>query len=364
MVCSDFQTECLRVVTIGYLKSFIGSEVHSSVDDTPLYVNYSGDTYCPTYSELTGGTFIQTWQEGSTPNGDRDGIVINATWAGGSSGYSANQLVDQRDLSMKYTRFLSFTVSSDAGDIGQCGGDKNVSYVHQYTRYNKFMNTSCVIDTTSDVADDSANEEVNWTGCDWISVNQSSLVASAARQPETRTAPSRCCGVIGQIIFRSAAHSDTTNICQEALNGYWVLSGRAYTNITVTASTTSPIDCNGGDFSLTGTGYFYDRYYWKDNCNTEYLTEPFDDRSGDEDAGTTSGSFPECDCCEQECNDSITLTLDYHGIFGSYTFTQNCPLCPDDPECGGGCEGISYAITPNTQVGASGGDVTFTATLQ
>ena len=97
----NYQTECLRVITIGYLKSFIGNEVQNSSNGSSIHVNYSDDTYCPTYAELTGGTFIQNWQQGSTPNGDRDGIVVNATCTGTGSAYANNQLVNQKDLSMK-----------------------------------------------------------------------------------------------------------------------------------------------------------------------------------------------------------------------------------------------------------------------
>jgi hypothetical protein len=57
MACSDFQTECLRVVTIGYLKSFIGNDVQDSSNSSPIYISSAyADTYCPTYSELTGGS--------------------------------------------------------------------------------------------------------------------------------------------------------------------------------------------------------------------------------------------------------------------------------------------------------------------
>lgn len=364
MACSDYQTECLRVVTIGYLKRFIGQSGSSSLikdssnENVSKLISRTDDTYCPTYGELIGGGIIQNWKQGDTPNGDRDGIVVNSTWAGGSSAYATNQLVDQKDLSMKYTRWKTFTVSSPSGDIGQCGGNKSVSYVHQYTRYNKTMDSSCSVSTTSATVSDTTNSEVTWTGCNWITVNRDTLVATAVRQPETRTADRRCCSVKGQITFRGTAHSDTTSICQEALGGYWVLSGRAYTDITITASTTSPFGCDGGSFSLTGTGYFYDRYFWKDNCNTEYRTSPFDDRHGTESAGSTSSTFTEVSCCDGDYSTDKTLSLTYHGHSKSYTFSQSCPGCEDDPDCKP-CEGHEVTIEYDKEPSCTGGTVTF-----
>ena len=56
MAIVDKQTECLRIITIGYLKNFIGdlikdsngNVVHINEDAKP---DFSNDSYCPTYSE-------------------------------------------------------------------------------------------------------------------------------------------------------------------------------------------------------------------------------------------------------------------------------------------------------------------------
>ena len=63
------KTECYRVVTIQFLKTFCSGIVAPS--------ETKGLTYCPTFKELTGGTIIQTWSAGTTPNLDRNGIVVN-----------------------------------------------------------------------------------------------------------------------------------------------------------------------------------------------------------------------------------------------------------------------------------------------
>ena len=366
MACSDYQTECLRVVTIGYLKSFIGQSGSSSLikdssnENVSKLISRTDDTYCPTYGELIGGRIIQNWKQGDTPNGDRDGIVVNSTWAGGSSAYTTNQLVDQKDLSMKYTRWKAFTVSSPSGDISQCGGNKSVSYVHQYTRYNKSMNSSCAVSTTSTTANDTENTEVTWTGCNWISVNRSTLVATAVRQPETRRADRRCCSVKGQITFRATSHTASTSICQAALGGGWNnYEGRHYTSVTVYPSTTSTFDCGEGSFSVPSTGFFFFFYEWKDDCGTVYHSSPYDDRNGSEDGPSSSGSFGELVCdCESTQTKSKTLTINYHGITGSATFNQSCAACPDDPKCKP-CEGHEVTIEYDKEPSCTGGTVTF-----
>ena len=230
------------------------------------------------------------------------------------------------------------------------------------------MNNSCAVSTTSSEASDIANGEVTWTpACDWVSVNQSSLVATVDTQPETRTADRRCCTVTGKVTFRTTDHTDSTDICQKALTGDWVFSATSYYDLTITASTTSSIGCCGGDYGVNGTGYYFDRYFWKDSCNREYRESPFDDRKGTESLGGgggggctsceingsssigsgggniqlsvtessgggdwyVSGHFSSCDCCSSPhccdgCSDSDTLTINWHGLSKSADFTQSC----------------------------------------
>jgi len=364
MACIDFQTECLRVVTIAYLKNFIGSEVQNSANGSPMYISSTyRDDYCPTYSELIGGSVIQTWVQGATPNGDRDGIIVNSVSLATGVAYAPNQLVDQKDLSMMYTRFYSFSVSSASGDISQCGGSKQLGYSHVYTRYTKSMNNSCMVSTTSYNVSDTADNEVSWNPGTYGSVSYPYY--SIGRQPETRTAPRRCTTVTGSIVFRGASHSSTTTICQAALGGGWnSYEGRHYTGVSVYPTTSSSFGCDGGNFSISSTGYFYDRYEWRDDCGTVYHSSPYDDRSGSESAGGDSSSFGSCDCCIGGCSNSRTLSVSYHGLSNSYTFYQSCPDCSSDPSCDPGpgpCEGVSYNITPSRQVDCHGGSVTFTA---
>ena len=98
------KTDCYKVVNIGYLKSLIGSNIQNSNGEVVNVNTTQPDTYCPTYSELTGGTLIPNWSQGSTPRSDRDGITVNSTAVLGGA-YKTNQLVDRKDLGVKYTRF-------------------------------------------------------------------------------------------------------------------------------------------------------------------------------------------------------------------------------------------------------------------
>ena len=354
--------DCYKVVTIGYLKSFIGQSGSSSLikdkdnESVSKIITRTDDTYCPTYGELIGGSIIQTWFQGSTPNGDRDGITVSSAAILGGN-YATNQLVDQHDLELRYTRFKSFTVSAETGDVSQCSGSTSVSYTHKYTRYEKSMNDSCAIGTTDVEVYDTTNSEVNWTGCTWLSVNKNTLVVTYSRQPESRTAGRRYCDVKGEIKFRGTPHSDTTRIYQKALGGgYTNYEGRHYTSVTVYPSTTSTFGCGEGSFSVTSTGFFYDRYEWKDDCGTVYHSSPYDDRNGSEDGPSSSGSFGElvCDCVNAQTR-SQTITINYHGIAGSATFNQSCPACPDDSKC---CPCTGFSATGAAErlsIPASGG---------
>ena len=99
--CCSGGNECNHVVTIGYLKNLVNVSGEGNI----VSVNNSDNTYCPTYDELTGGTLIANHSDGSTPNGDIDGIIV-------SGSYSGNQAVNQEDISLVYTRFKSLTIST------------------------------------------------------------------------------------------------------------------------------------------------------------------------------------------------------------------------------------------------------------
>lgn len=324
------QTECYRVVTIGYLKNFIGDLIQNSSNGSVIHISRTDDTYCPTYSELTGGTIIQTWSQGSTPNGDRDGIVVSSSAILGGN-YAANQLVDQKDLSLMYTRFKSFGISANPTTISECGGNSTLSYSHVYTRYNKYVNDSCATASTSSDVGDTSNGEVSWSPGSYGSINYPTY---SIGKNGSVSAPARSTTVTGSITFRGTSHSDTVVITQNALTGgysQYVTYYTVTTNVGANPSSSQSFGCDGGTYSATGTRYYdtYYRYSWTDSCGENYpsLTSDTKVSSGSESMGSKSGSFSYWDCCNGSYSDSASLSFSQDGYSDSVSFSQSCADC-------------------------------------
>ena len=358
--------KCVNVVvTIGYLKDFIGDIVQNSTNGNPISIQRSDDTYCPTYSELTGGTIIQTWSGGTTPKSDRDGITVSPTWAGGNSGYSANQLVDQRDLGLKYTRFRTLSISrSDSGDISECGGNATLAYTYNHTRYTKSMNSSCDVSTTSSSVSSPCNQLTYHTtygsvsNCTNYSIGKN---GSFSANPRTDA-------VYATTTFRgSTKASNNVYIKQNALTGSYSKEKSRWevtTNVTASATSVTSFDCPKGEYSARGTRIYnvVGRFAWVDSCNVEYSQTQ--DRNivtnQRQDLGSKTGSFSNHDCCDGGYNETKTLTFSSGSYSASVNFSQNCSDCSSTPQCTGTCEGIEYSIYPDKQIGCGGGNVTFT----
>ena len=357
--CQEYQTECLKVVTIGYLKSFIGSNVQDNTDGHALPVNHSDNTYCPTYSELIGGTLIQNWKENATtPNKDQDGIVV-------SGSYTGNQLVRQQDLSLKYTRFSKLEISSNkTSNLNQCGDSAIITTTYKYVRHTKSMNGSCSV-TSSSVETNAPCADLTFTAsfgsvsnCTDYTIPKNGTAFSAAARTDKVSATT---------VFRgSTKESNVVSIGQKKREGDWIYSGRSYDNLTITRTSEENFDCSGGWYSARATGYYTDYYYWKDDCGVDYKDKT-DTITGQENVGggtytcsvngvssmpnsggtttftyTKSGGSEltgyfspiECDC-EDTYHDWEYLTATYgNGKFTrSLRFDQYCSKCPDDPKC-------------------------------
>ena len=368
MACSDYQTECLRVVTIGYLKGFIGSDVQNSTNGSPMSISDSYlNTYCPTYSELTGGTIIQTWSQGSTPRSDRDGITVNQTWAGGSSGYAANQLVDQRDLGLKYTRFnnLSISRTDNGGNISECGGSATLTYTYNHSRYTKGMNNSCVTSTSSSNVNSPCGEITyhatygSVSNCTSYSIGKNGSFSAASRTDN----------VYASTTFRGATKtSNSINIYQKPLTGSYSKEKSRWettTGVTATATSQTSFDCNGGTYSARGTRHYnvVGRYAWVDSCNVEYSQTQDRNISTNQsqDLGVSSGTFKSYDCCVTSHTETQRITFSRDGYSSpTFTFTQTCSDCSSSDACKPKCDGVVYTLHPDKQVNCNGGSVTFT----
>lgn len=388
MAISDYQNECYRVVTIDYLKKFIkdGSTylIQNSTGGT-VDVNLNAlssekrrDDYCPTFGELTANSLIQTWLQGSSsPNSDRDGIVVSSVCKGTGAAYSNNQLVNQADLSLIYTRFSGLTISAAKTiNISECGESISISYSHKYIRRTKSMNNNCVVPSTPSSAETSSTVcgELTWhtdfsgltnsgssiSSCSTYTINKNGTISALARTDN----------VYATVKFRGTSHdSNTLQMKQNALTGSYSVADTNNPHYTgVTASTTDATeynDCSSHNFSITAIGGYYNRYYWKENtCNVIHY-DVYNDVPGTEDVGGSStscsisgpntifcegtadfsissgggsgsvdsGSFDSVDCCDGTTSDSKRLYANYHGLTDSILFTRTCQSCASSSAC-------------------------------
>jgi hypothetical protein len=138
MALENLQTNCLRVVTIEYLKSFVNNIQKSDGSTYVISTDYD-DTYCPTYSQLTGGTIVPVRVVASHPKDDVDGIRVNRIHHGTGANYANNQLVNRYDLQVEYTRFSKTDIAIDKTELLGCGDTAHTSYLSEYTRTSNYM---------------------------------------------------------------------------------------------------------------------------------------------------------------------------------------------------------------------------------
>ena len=328
------QTECYRVVTIGYLKSFIEQSGSSSLikdssnESTSKLITRTDDTYCPTYSELTGGSIVQTWSQGGTPKDDRDGIYVNPSAILGE-GYRGDQCVDQKDLGLRYTRFGTLSIGrSGSGNISECGGSATLTYTYNYNRYNKYMNDSCATASTSSPVDSVCSQLAYHTTYGSVS----NCTAYSIGKNGTVSASSRDDSIYADVTVRGTYHkSNTITITQNALTGSYSESSStrtAYTGITAYGVGTTTVDCNGGTCSANATAYYdtYTTYRWKDSCGAEYADRTQERQTGtggSTTVGQQSYTFSKIDCPTETCSASHTFTFSYGGQSTTYTVNQS-----------------------------------------
>lgn len=374
MACSDYKTECLRVVNIAYLKEFIGNNVQNSSDGTTKYVDSSEDRYCPTYGELTGGTYIQTWSQGTTPRGDRDGIVVSQTWAGDGSRYADNQLVDQRDLSLRYTRFNELSIERTSPNVimSACSGTTGLRYTYNYKRYIKSMNNSCTISTSNSTVNDACSALTYTTTFQGLSNSGSSVTNCTTYKVYKNgdfSSENRDDTVYATVRFRGTPYTSNSVIIKQAgLSGSYskeISTREVTTKVTASAASQTSFDCNGGEYSARGTRHYkiVAKRAYVDICGKEYSqTKEFDKVTGLTQNLESGGTFGYYECCNGGHSETKKITFVRDGLSSqTITFTQSCTDCSSDPKCDPtpACEGVEYTIYPDKQIGCSGGDVTF-----
>lgn len=143
---------CRQVVTIGYINSILHGVIEGNMGSCPGVMGCcpqsatteSGETYCPTYSQLTGGSVIQYYSWETSPSLDTDGIYVNPICTDLGTPYSGNQVVNREDLSLRYTRHVSTDISGETSVVDSCGGEVKLLRIDRYRRYKKEMNQNCV----------------------------------------------------------------------------------------------------------------------------------------------------------------------------------------------------------------------------
>lgn len=348
-------TECQRIITIDYLNTFIGNDLQDSSGNAMHVTHQSGDTYCPTYGELTGGTLVQNWKQGTTANGDRDGVVIGGT-------YADNQCVKQEDLSMKYTRFKELDVSASPLTIPACSGTSTLSFVHKYTRWEKKHNNTCEGTTsTSGVVEDTAASEVAYSSSNNVFTISGNIVSVGKNNPNANGRSDSRKTTIGALVtFRGTDYTDTIVITQLGLTGsyeFWVTDYYIYNKRT---------ECNGGpEFICSGGSYSavakhdrddWDIYRWVDECGETYNTdtEKRNERTTQNITyDTYSSSFSDVSGTETEVDRYDNKS--WAGYGDGCTWHQYCaPLapCPDYKEWG--------EVNVTGTLPCTGGTVSFT----
>ena len=350
--CCTGQTECNHIITIGYLKSFIGTDIKNAGGVT-VYVNTTQpDSYVPTYSELTSGTLIPQFVDGGNGrwHSSIDGITVKGT-------YASNQNVKQEDLVLTYTRINSFSVSAGKTSFSECADSTNVCATYTLTKTIKQMNSSCTVTSTTSTNSDTTCKMSFSTNCNWLSLStcSSNCVTASAEKNGTWSSSQRSCTVTASLTYKGTNYSDSVTITQRPLTGsYSVYEGRHYTGTVITDhDALTQNTCTGATVTASATAYYYDRYKWKDSCNEVYEYN-YDDRYGSEAAGSDSYTFAPVYCPTESQTDSYTMTIIYQGHSDSITFYQvcyqECETC-EDYITYGSCNGTA-------SVGECGGEVT------
>jgi hypothetical protein len=223
---------------------------------------------------------------------------------------------------MKYTRFKTFTLTHSNDTISECGGNITIGYNHEYTRYTKNMNGTCEIDSVNATVTDTKDDEITLSAdCLWVHPQIGTSTVDA--QPQSISASARSCTVNGSVVFRGTSHTSDFSVSQNALTGSYRHKGTYYTGVTSRATTPTSFGCDGGTYSISGTGTYYYHYEWVDSCGRNYPSI-YEDVNGEESAGSKSGTFSKIECPTESYSTSDTLTILYHGYSASTEFTQNC----------------------------------------
>lgn len=356
------QNECYRLVTIGYLKKFIGQSGSTSSiqNDSGGYatITRTDDTYCPTYSELTGGTIIQAWSQGSTPKSDRDGIAVKPSAILGS-GYANNQCVDRNDLYLSITRMLPLSIKLGKYTFDACSGETNVSVSYSYVRTTKTMSGCATDESAITYSMSSATVDAPCSELSLVKTlpnSASTITCTSYKMFLNNDGSERTDKITASVNFRGTIYSSSATTNQPASEGGYThkLSERdvpidirelqaSPSNYRVEYVSTNPPGCDiNYTVSLAGTGS-YGHYitYAYEKCGVVNTADTIEVM-----ASTATTTIPTVsdtlvghtdDCCHGDTLvDTKTLTLSWSGLSVSRDFaaicqTCSCPTPPPEP---------------------------------
>ena len=340
--------ECNHIITLDYLSAFTDNCIQDENGDIkdinlnalPESAQTSG--YCPTYSQLTGGSLVQVYSNTAETIYDyTDGIII-------SGNYDGNQCVKQEDLSLKYIRFDDIIISAPgrdqlcpcSGDVVYCQGGyvhyKTLSDTRHFTTYSKSMSGCTDIGTTTSSADTYLEEdcsgEIEWNVTSGVEGTFSSstvgsrcveLYAMPFLDNESAATDVRYSYINATTTFRNHTYTSNTVVTvQEELEaGYTHNTGDIEvidSGINVNALTDQTFDCDGGQFSATAVGYYTYKEYmaWKNSCGTVWDDNRQLERDGHTvyvDLGVMSGEFQSKDCPTIDCSSTSSFTYTWTG---------------------------------------------------
>jgi hypothetical protein len=353
--CQEKQTECLKVVTIGYLKNFIGTYLHSSVDDSVLGINGLRDDYCPTYGELVNGIIIQTaYTHPSDAKYDVDGIVVNSTYTGGSAAtpYNDSQEVNQKDLSIRYTTLNNINISLSKSVFDACGDSATTNTTYTYTRYSKSMNSSCstvgptAVETKNGVCGDLSwfTTYGNVENCNKYTIDKNTLTAQ------------RTDSVYAKLTWRGKERLSNTLSPRQNGNtgGQWIETSSSASNYRISDCQNSPslliestyipeskhciIPAQTLNVTAVSSATITTYYVWKDGCGdidydtTSSSTKPV--------SGNISSSYDLTEIKEECCyiptsgiSVEIPVTVSVGDVSCTKTFTARSNSCSSEEDC-------------------------------
>ena len=347
ITCCTGQTECNRIITIGYLKSFIGNEVKNTGGTTVFVSTTKPDSYEPVYSELASGTLIPLFVDGGENkwHSNIDGITVKGT-------YAANQCVKQSDLVLTYTRYKSLTIDASNISFSECGDSSNISATYKLTKTVKAMNDNCVVVETSSDGYDTTCKPSFSRNCDWLTFGSCSNNAATATAGKNGTwsSPPRNCNINASVLYKGQTYtSNVLTINQRALEGSYNAStsykDRYWTNLEITDySTIEQERCDSYSVTAKTTEYYYDRYRWVDSCGEIYEYN-YHDVTGSTAGPSDSYTFSSISCPISSQTRSHTMSFSAHGHSDSITFYQICnQVC-----CDCNSFGFTYSQLPSWQ---------------